>query len=45
MIKCIVFDLDGVLIDSKKVHFNSLNQVLSKIDKNIKITFDEIKNL
>ena len=33
--------LDGVLIDSKKVHFNSLNQALSGIDKNIKITFDE----
>ena len=41
MIKCIVFDLDGVLIDSKKVHFNSLNQALSKIDKNKQITFDE----
>jgi len=28
MIKLIIFDLDGVLIDSKKIHFNSLNIAL-----------------
>ena len=31
MIKLIIFDLDGVLIDSKKVHFNSLNTALEKV--------------
>jgi HAD superfamily hydrolase (TIGR01509 family) len=28
----IIFDLDGVLIDSKEIHFNSLNLALSSID-------------
>jgi HAD superfamily hydrolase (TIGR01509 family) len=28
-----IFDLDGVLVDSKKIHFNSLNLALSEINK------------
>ncbi|WP_269622121.1 HAD hydrolase-like protein [Prochlorococcus marinus] len=29
----IIFDLDGVLIDSKDIHYNSLNKALSDIDQ------------
>ena len=32
MNKLIIFDLDGVLIDSKEIHFNSLNLALNSID-------------
>ena len=28
MIKTIIFDLDGVLIESKEIHFKSLNKAL-----------------
>jgi HAD superfamily hydrolase (TIGR01509 family) len=38
MIKTIIFDLDGVLVDIKEIHFNSLNESL---DKQYKITWDE----
>lgn len=31
-IKLIIFDLDGVLVDAKKIHYNTLNQALSEID-------------
>lgn len=34
MIKLIIFDLDGVLIDAKKIHYEALNLALAKIDKN-----------
>ncbi len=30
MIKAIIFDLDGVLVDTKKVHFFALNEALKK---------------
>ncbi len=32
MIKLICFDLDGVLVSSKELHFNALNLALSEID-------------
>lgn len=32
MTNLIIFDLDGVLIDSKEIHFNSLNLALRDID-------------
>lgn len=32
MIKLIIFDLDGVLVDAKKIHYNTLNQSLSEVD-------------
>lgn len=41
MNKVIIFDLDGVLIDSKLLHFDALNFALSDIDKNLIITEDE----
>ena len=44
MIKAIIFDLDGVLVDTKKIHFEALNAALKKykfkeisIDDHVKI--------
>jgi HAD superfamily hydrolase (TIGR01509 family) len=31
MIKLVVFDLDGVLLDSKEIHFNALNLALDEV--------------
>ena len=31
MIKTIIFDLDGVLVDTKKIHFNALNLALNEV--------------
>lgn len=41
MIKLIIFDLDGVLIDAKKIHYDTLNQALSEIDNKYIITESE----
>ena len=41
MYKLIIFDLDGVLIDAKHIHFETLNQALSDIDKKYIISLDE----
>ena len=30
MIKAIIFDLDGVLVDTKQIHFEALNSALKK---------------
>ena len=40
MIKVIIFDLDGVLVDTKKIHFIALNNALEKF-KCKKITPDQ----
>lgn len=32
MIKLIIFDLDGVLVDSRELHYQALNQALESID-------------
>ena len=44
MIKAIIFDLDGVLVDTKKIHFEALNAALKKyrfetitIDDHVKV--------
>ncbi len=37
----IVFDLDGVLIDSKEIHFNALNLALDKFGSEFIISRDE----
>lgn len=34
MISLIVFDLDGVLLDSKEIHFNALNLALDEVGDN-----------
>jgi HAD superfamily hydrolase (TIGR01509 family) len=41
MIELIVFDLDGVLIDSKEIHFNALNLALSDVGDNYIISRNE----
>ena len=40
MIKAIIFDLDGVLVDTKIVHFEALNMSLKKYNFK-EITLDE----
>ena len=41
MIKLIVFDLDGVLIDSKEIHFNALNLALGEVSSDYTISRKE----
>lgn len=41
MIKLIIFDLDGVLIDSKEIHFNALNLALDEVSFNYIISRKE----
>jgi HAD superfamily hydrolase (TIGR01509 family) len=38
MTKLIVFDLDGVLVEAKEIHYNTLNQALKEIDEKYIIT-------
>jgi HAD superfamily hydrolase (TIGR01509 family) len=44
MIKLIIFDLDGVLVDAKKIHYDALNSSLNKINEKFLITWDEHLN-
>ena len=41
MIKLIIFDLDGVLVDAKEIHYQALNQALSNIDSKYIINREE----
>lgn len=41
MIKLIIFDLDGVLVDAKNIHYETLNTALSEIDEKYIITDTE----
>lgn len=41
MNKLVVFDLDGVLIETREFHFQSLNQAISQIDSKFVITREE----
>ena len=41
MNKLIIFDLDGVLIESRELHYTSLNNALSKLDPKYVITREE----
>lgn len=41
MNKLIIFDLDGVLIDSRELHYQSLNDALLSVDSKYVITRDE----
>ena len=41
MIKLIIFDLDGVLVDARELHYNALNRELNSIDKKYVIEREE----
>lgn len=41
MIKAIIFDLDGVLIEAKQLHYDALNLALSEINNKFVIDWDE----
>ena len=41
MIKLIIFDLDGVLVDARELHYNALNKALESIDKKFIIPREE----
>ncbi len=41
MIKLVVFDLDGVLVDSKSMHYDALNAALADYDPMFVIPYDE----
>lgn len=45
MNKLIIFDFDGVLYDGKKIHFDSLNYALQKIDQKYVISKKEHKQI
>jgi len=39
--KLIIFDLDGVLIDSREMHYDALNNALRQVGEQYVITKDE----
>ena len=41
MIKLIVFDLDGVLVETKKLHYDAFNRALRDVDPKYEISYDE----
>jgi len=41
MIKLIVFDLDGVLVETKKLHYDAFNKALRDVDPKYEIGYDE----
>ena len=44
MIDTIIFDLDGVLIVSKDIHFNALNKSIKKTGINYQINYTDHLN-
>ena len=38
MTKLIIFDLDGVLVEAKQIHYDTLNQALREVDEKYVIT-------
>jgi|TARA_B110000908_G_C10231529_1_gene440865 HAD superfamily hydrolase (TIGR01509 family) len=45
MIKLVLFDLDGVLIDAKQIHYEALNDALWSVSGEYEITDEEHRNL
>lgn len=44
LIKLIVFDLDGVLVSTKDIHYDALNKALSKVNPDYAINYTEHLN-
>ena len=45
MTSLVIFDLDGVLVKAKEIHFNALNEALFSMDPNLVITYSEHLNI
>jgi HAD superfamily hydrolase (TIGR01509 family) len=45
MTKLIIFDLDGVLVEAKKIHFDTLNQALREVARSEKYVISEAEHL
>ena len=45
MIDTIIFDLDGILIDSKKAHYDALNLAIKKAGINYQVSFEDHLNI
>lgn len=43
-IKAIIFDLDGVIVDTKNIHFDALNKAISDFDSNFVISYSDHLN-
>ena len=41
MNKLVIFDLDGVILDSRELHYNALNSALAKVGKQYVISREE----
>ena len=41
MIKMVIFDLDGVLVDARELHYQALNEALADIDEKFVINRSE----
>lgn len=45
MTKLIIFDLDGVLVDAKQIHYETLNQALREVARSEKYVISEAEHL
>jgi HAD superfamily hydrolase (TIGR01509 family) len=41
MIKAVIFDLDGVLVDTKKIHYEALNKAIKSIGSDYQISLED----
>jgi beta-phosphoglucomutase-like phosphatase (HAD superfamily) len=41
MSKLVIFDLDGVLVEAKEIHFDALNSSLKNLDEKYVISWEE----
>ena len=41
MIKLVIFDLDGVLVDAREMHYDALNSALARFSKSYVISREE----
>ena len=43
MIKLVIFDLDGVLVDAREIHYEALNAALKDIDEKYNLSESRIR--